>query len=62
MKFPFPTDTPATLRRVGELIERGQFRPLIDRVIPLVEIQTAFEYVNSGRKIGNVVIDLHSAE
>jgi NADPH:quinone reductase-like Zn-dependent oxidoreductase len=38
------------------LLESGQFRPVIDRSYPLAEIVEAYQYVETGQKIGNVVI------
>jgi len=39
-----------------EMIESGAFRPVIDRRYPLDRIVEAYEYVEMGQKIGNVVI------
>lgn len=39
-------------------MERGLFRPLVDRSYPLTEIVEAYRYVETGQKIGNVVINL----
>lgn len=39
-----------------ELLDSGRFTPLIDRTYPLDEIVEAYRYVETGRKIGNVVI------
>jgi NADPH:quinone reductase-like Zn-dependent oxidoreductase len=36
----------------------GAFTPLIDRTYPLEEIVEAYRYVESGQKIGNVVISI----
>jgi NADPH:quinone reductase-like Zn-dependent oxidoreductase len=58
VKFPYPKDIPATLRFIKELIDQGKFKPVIDRTYKLENIREAFEYVNSGRKTGNVVIRL----
>jgi NADPH:quinone reductase-like Zn-dependent oxidoreductase len=41
-----------------DLIESGAFMPLIDRRYPLDEIVAAYRYVETGQKIGNVVISL----
>ena len=38
------------------LMESGRFRPVIDRSYPLAEIVDAYRYVETGQKIGNVVI------
>jgi NADPH:quinone reductase-like Zn-dependent oxidoreductase len=40
------------------LMESGQFRPVVDRQYPLEEIVEAYRYVETGQKIGNVVITL----
>jgi NADPH:quinone reductase-like Zn-dependent oxidoreductase len=62
--FPLPSgrDQAARTRRLGELIESGAFRPLIDRHYPLDRIVEAYTYVETGRKLGNVVIDVRSGE
>ena len=38
------------------LRESGEFKPLIDRTYPLDRIVEAYRYVETGQKIGNVVI------
>jgi NADPH:quinone reductase-like Zn-dependent oxidoreductase len=43
---------------LGGLLESGAFRPVIDRHYPLAEIVDAYAYVETGRKVGNVVIDV----
>ena len=40
----------------GELIESGEFRPVIDRRYGLDEIAEAYRYVETGQKVGNVLI------
>lgn len=56
--FPLPTDISKSLAYVADLAEKGKFKPLIDRTYSLYEIKEAFEYVNSGQKIGNVIIKI----
>ena len=56
--FPIPFNVKASLEYMKKLVEAGQFKPLIDRTYPLEKISEAFEYVGSGQKIGNVIIDL----
>jgi NADPH:quinone reductase-like Zn-dependent oxidoreductase len=36
----------------------GAFRPLVDRRYPLEQIVEAYRYVEAGRKVGNVLIDI----
>ena len=38
------------------LIKSGEFKPVIDRRYPLDQIVDAYTYVETGRKIGNVLI------
>jgi NADPH:quinone reductase-like Zn-dependent oxidoreductase len=58
VRFPIPTqrDRAMVMRYLKELIESGAFMPLIDRRYPLDEIVEAYRYVETGQKIGNVVI------
>jgi NADPH:quinone reductase-like Zn-dependent oxidoreductase len=54
--FALPKLEQATVRHLADLIESGQFKPVIDRRYPLEEIVAAYRYVESGQKIGNVMI------
>lgn len=58
VKFPIPVDLPETLRTMKELCENGLFHPLIDRSIPLNKVAAAYNYVLSGNKVGNVVLQI----
>lgn len=46
------------LDKLVELAENGQLKPVIDRVYPMRQIGQAYEYVESERKKGNVVIEI----
>ena len=54
--FPFPDIDQAMVRRFARLMESGAFRPVIDRRYPLDDIVEAYKYVETGQKIGSVVI------
>ena len=56
VKFPTPVDLQGSVNQVKRLMEEGRFRSVIDRSYPLGEIVEAFRYVESGRKIGNVIL------
>ncbi len=45
-----------TLEFIKTLVEKGNFKPVVDRTYPLDKIGEAFKYVATGQKIGNVVI------
>jgi len=53
-----PKNVRGTLSFIKELIEKGNFKPVIDRKYPLDKIAEAYVYVASGQKIGNVIITM----
>jgi NADPH:quinone reductase-like Zn-dependent oxidoreductase len=56
--FPIPTHIDRSYEYVRDLIEKGKFKPLIDRSYPMSEVSDAYTYVMSGQKVGNVVLDI----
>jgi len=56
--FPIPKHDQEMVRFFKDLIESGDFKPVIDRTYPLDQIVEAYRYVETGQKIGNVVISL----
>jgi NADPH:quinone reductase-like Zn-dependent oxidoreductase len=51
-------DDPRMASYFREVLESGAFRPLVDRRYRLEEIVEAYRYVETGRKIGNVVVSV----
>jgi NADPH:quinone reductase-like Zn-dependent oxidoreductase len=41
-----------------ELVEKGEFKPVIDSYYRLDQIVEAYKYVESGQKTGNVIIKI----
>ena len=60
--FPVPKHDEELIRHLKVLIESGTFKPVIDRRHRLDEIADAYRYVETGRKIGNVVIRIDQAD
>jgi len=57
--FPIPPKHDQQgVRHFRELIESGTFTPVIDRRYRLDQIVEAYRYVETGQKVGNVVISV----
>jgi len=56
--FYFPKSFNGILVFIKDLIEKGNFKPVIDRKYPLDKITEAYKYVATGQKIGNVIITM----
>ena len=54
--FPIPTINKEDVIFLKELVEKGLYKPVIDRKYTLEQITEAYKYVESGQKIGNVVL------
>jgi NADPH:quinone reductase-like Zn-dependent oxidoreductase len=58
VRFPIPRQDQGTVAYIKERIESGTFRPITDRRYRLDQIVEAYRYVETGRKVGNVVISV----
>jgi NADPH:quinone reductase-like Zn-dependent oxidoreductase len=56
--FPLPTSSREDTEFLGERAQMGDLVPLIDRVYSFEEIPEAYRYVETGQKIGNVVVKI----
>lgn len=54
--FPLPTITREDVLYLKDLVDRGAYRPVIDRYYTLEQIVEAYRYVETGQKIGNVIL------
>jgi NADPH:quinone reductase-like Zn-dependent oxidoreductase len=57
---PVPRYSKDNILRLKELLESGQYRPVIDRVYPLERVVEATGYVEAHHKTGNVVLAVGS--
>lgn len=56
--FPIPKMDKKKAVYLRKLAEKGKFRPVIDRIYPMEDIVEAYRYVESGEKIGNVILKI----
>ena len=56
--FPLPYSKQKTIPYISNLLEQGKFKPVIDREYSLEDISKAYEYVITGEKTGNVIINV----
>lgn len=59
-RFLFMHPSGAELSELAALIEAGILTPIVDRVFPFAEIETAFAYLETGRAKGKVVVSMQA--
>ncbi len=60
--FPIPSITKQDVIFLKELVQKGEYKPVIDRKYNLDQIVEAYKYVESGQKTGNVIIKIAELE
>ena len=56
MRFPLPHADAALAEHLGKLMGNGAYRPVVDRTFDFDDLREAYAYVDTGRKVGNVVV------
>jgi len=56
VRFAFPFHDQKMIEYLAAAADSGAFRPVIDRTYPFDQIVEAHEYVDTGQKVGNVVV------
>ena len=56
VRFPLPHEGADLAAHLRQLMESGGYRPVVDRTYRFDELREAYAYVDTGRKVGNVVL------
>lgn len=62
VRFPLPRGDADLAAHLARLMDRGEYRPVVDRTYDFEHLTEAYEYVDSGRKVGNVVVVMPGAD
>ena len=60
--LPLPIENREVIEYLRDRIASGRFRPVVDRDYPLEQIVDAYRYVETGQKVGNVLIAVVPAD
>lgn len=56
--FLFMQPNGQQLSKISELVEAGKIKPIVDQTYDFIQIKEAFQYVNTGRSKGKVVLNI----
>lgn len=57
-EFLFMKPSGTQLSKITKMVEHGTLQPVIDRVVPFFDIQSAVDYSAAGRSVGKIVIKM----
>jgi len=60
--FPIPYNKKETIPYIISHLEKGNFKPVIDREYKFEDISKAYQYVITGEKTGNVIINIKNTD
>jgi NADPH:quinone reductase-like Zn-dependent oxidoreductase len=58
VKFPFPSNCRRSILHLTELMRSGKFKGVIDKVYPIEDVASAYTFVMTGQKTGNVILQI----
>jgi NADPH:quinone reductase-like Zn-dependent oxidoreductase len=61
VRFPLPRADASLAAYLRQLMDSGAYRPVVDRTYDFAELRDAYAYVDTGRKVGNVVVVMPGA-
>ena len=56
VRFPLPRRSHEAMTAIVDALEAGSYRPLVDRSYPFDQLVDAYRYVETGQKVGNVIL------
>ena len=56
VRFPLPREDAGLAAYLRRLMDHGAYRPVVDRTYDFDELREAYAYVDTGSKVGNVVV------
>jgi len=61
VRFPLPRADARLAAYLARIMDRGDYRPVVDRCFDFDELRAAYAHVDTGRKVGNVVVVMPGA-
>lgn len=61
VRFPLPRASTALAAHLRDLVAEGRYLPVVDRTYTFDRLREAYSYVDTGRKVGSVVVTMPAA-